>query len=204
MRAIAIQKTAIRQAKTPTQVSRKAPMTWEQFERRYLSREDGFKYEWVNGTIIKSPVTMRQKQLFILNNLLDFFYSLKMRDNGLGVLSCETDTFLTPNHHRRPDISYLSKPQIEAAADDKEQVPNFVIEIISPNDKAESVAEKTFAYFQHGVKVVWNIYPAQREVHWCESATFVRICRGDDRCSAEPVIPGFVLAVSEIFKRGGA
>ena len=29
------------------------PILWAYFERKYLSREDGFKYEWLNGTIEK-------------------------------------------------------------------------------------------------------------------------------------------------------
>lgn len=27
------------------------PITWEQFKNRYLWREDGYKYEWINGYV---------------------------------------------------------------------------------------------------------------------------------------------------------
>ena len=30
-------------------------ITWTDFEKKYLSREDAFKYEWVNGIVEKTP-----------------------------------------------------------------------------------------------------------------------------------------------------
>ena len=27
------------------------PITWEQFEKKYLWREDGYLYEWLNGQV---------------------------------------------------------------------------------------------------------------------------------------------------------
>lgn len=34
-------------------------ISWEAFEKKYLSREDRFKYEWVNGTVEKTPFLKR-------------------------------------------------------------------------------------------------------------------------------------------------
>ncbi len=108
-------------------------VSWEQFQRRYLAREDGYTYEWTNGKVEKTKGTMEISQLHI-----------------------------------------------------------------SPNDRATKVSRKVQEYFQAGVKVVWNIYPALGEVHVFESATAAQICMGDARCSAEAALPGFVLPVSEI------
>ncbi len=80
------------------------------------------------------------------------------------------------------------------------QIPAFVIEIISPNDKANRVTRKVREYLQAGVQVVWNIYPDMGEVHVFESSGTVRICRGEEPCSAEAAIQGFALPVSEILK----
>lgn len=44
-------------------------ISWKEFKSRYLSREDGYKYEWVNGTLEKTKRTMDQSQYFILKNL---------------------------------------------------------------------------------------------------------------------------------------
>lgn len=43
---------------------------------------------------------------------------------------------------RRPDITYLTKEQIATTKQGEDQIPEFVIEIISGNDKANKVEEK--------------------------------------------------------------
>ena len=45
------------------------PVSWETFEKKYLSREDSWKYEWVNGIVEKTKRFMYQEQFYILHNL---------------------------------------------------------------------------------------------------------------------------------------
>ena len=70
----------------PSSVATSAPssrpekvISWEDFQREYLSREDGYKYEWLNGTIERTPNAMNAAQLYILSNLLNYFMGLKIR-----------------------------------------------------------------------------------------------------------------------------
>ena len=171
-------------------------VSWEQFQRRYLAREDGYTYEWTNGKVEKTKGTMDISQAYIWNNLDIFFRQL--HPAPAGKLITEIDILLNPEKHRRPDIAYFTLKQLQGGIKNPVQIPSFVIEIISPNDRATKVSRKVQEYFQAGVKVVWNIYPALGEVHVFESATAAQICMGDARCSAEAALPGFVLPVSEI------
>lgn len=186
-------KKAARQAK-PKYV------TWEEFEDRYLIREDGFKYEWIDGTIEKTPSTMNQTQLFIWHLLNQLLWSLRSEDESIGSFSTETDTFLAEKIHRKPDIAYFTLDQMKLAAEGEPQIPLFVIEIISKNDNVNRVNRKIGEYFGAGVKVLWHIFPELKEVHIYEDAHGSSIRRGDETCSAEKVIPGFVLSVNDIFK----
>lgn len=185
----------------PTKV-KKSPafVSWESFQNRYLSREDGHTYEWSNGTVEKSLNSMDITQLYIWDNLDTFFKRLSQQKNITGKLVAEVDILLNPLTHRRPDVAFLTKEQIRNGKYEQIQIPAFVAEIISPNDKANRVSRKTREYFAAGVQVVWNIYPALHEVHVYESPSASRICRGDERCSAEKAIPGFAMPVSEILK----
>ncbi|MEK7256710.1 MAG: hypothetical protein AAB316_18290, partial [Bacteroidota bacterium] len=79
-------------------------ISWEEFERRYLSREDKFKYEWVDGLVEKTERTMNQYQTHIATNLVRFFFELFTQKKVTGRLSEETDTFFLPKAHRRPDL----------------------------------------------------------------------------------------------------
>lgn len=193
MTAAAAQKAVSTPAKSPKKIS------WEEFQRKYLSREDQYKYEWVNGLIEKTPRTMDKMQLYILTNLIRFLYSLKASYPKIdGDLVAEGDTFFAGNH-RRPDIAYYTEAQIQAARNNEDVHPDFVIEVISKNDQAEKLVKRMGDYWAAGVQVIWQIYPENKQIH-VYHGKHMTVCSGDDLCSAEPVVPGFVLPVHEVFK----
>ena len=70
---------------------------------------------------------------------------------------------------------------------DYEVIPDFVMEVISTNDKPYKIEEKITEYFKAGIKVVWNIYPEPGLVYVYTSRKQVQICMDDDICSAAPV-----------------
>jgi len=175
-------------------------ISWETFQKKYLSKEDKYKYEWLDGIVEKTPRTMDKKQFFIQDNLLEFLYSIKAKYQLKGQLISEGDNFFR-KHHRRPDIAYYTRQQILALKEDKYTVPEFVIEIISPSDNAYKVNQKVIDYRNAGVKVLWHLFPKAKEVHiYRDNALKMEVKRADDICSAEPVITGFKLSVADIFK----
>ena len=171
-------------------------ISWEAFEGRYLRREDKYKYEWVDGTVVKTPRTMNQRQQFILINLQAFLDGLRVHKK-LGLLLAEVDTFFGPNH-RRPDIAYFSPEQVPLLRH-SEQVPQFVVEIISSKDQLNEATAKLADYRRADVQIVWHVFPKLHEVHVYRGKK-MEICLDDDPCSAEPVIPGFVMAAREVFQ----
>ena len=175
-------------------------MTWKAFQKEYLSREDEFKYEWTNGIVEKTPRAMNTNQLYIKLNLSDFVDKLRVEDPSIGSLYSEGDFLLTKQMHRRPDIAYLTKAQVKKAITEPVIIPDFVIEVISKTDNVNRVNRKVGEYFSTGVKVLWHIFPELKEVHIYEDAHGSIIRRGDETCSAEKVISGFVLTVNDIFK----
>lgn len=193
MTAAAAQKAVTAPAMSPKTVS------WEEFRRKYLSREDQFKYEWVNGLVEKSPRSMDKTQLYLFTNLLHFLYRLKAVNAEIdGDLISEGDAFFASNH-RRPDIAFYTGAQIQAARRNEDVHPDFVIEVISKNDQAEKLVKKMNDYRAAGVPVIWQIYPANQQIHVYRGKQMT-VCSGDDLCSAEPVVPGFVLPAKEVFQ----
>lgn len=174
-------------------------ISWEDFQAEYLTREDAYKYEWLDGIVEKTERAMNQNQFFILQNLLKFFRELLNAGKASGELISEGDTFFLENH-RRPDISYFTNEQIARAARGENQVPQFVIEIISKNDVANKVQAKVQDYQRAEVQVIWHLYPELEEVHIYHGKQ-VTICSGDDLCSAAPVLPAFELRVNAIFQK---
>ena len=192
MVAIAIQKDILH--KTNGHQPRK--ISWAEFQKKYLSREDNFKYEWVDGVVEKTPRTMDRKQFFIVLRLQTFLNSL----NRDGIFIAEGDNFFAGNH-RRPDIAFYTREQIRLAQDDDNiVVPQFVIEVISTNDQMNKVVKKMKNYREAAVPIIWHIFPNQNEIHVYKGKQMT-ICVGDDICSAEPVIQGFKISVNDILKK---
>lgn len=86
-----------------TQLPKTLPefMKWEQ-------PNDGFKYEWNDGEIIKFE-GMNKKQVFIFDVLIDLFFEKGL--NKIGKLIPETDVQLSAIQMRRPDLILLFLPK---------------------------------------------------------------------------------------------
>lgn len=182
-------------------VQESKPISWVAFQRKYLTREDQYKYEWVDGKVVKTIRGMDKSQLYIQFNLQNFFDQLKIEKNLEGTLIAEPDLFFLSNH-RRPDIAWLTEQQIYALADSNAyEVPRFVIEVVSTNDNINKVKAKMINYGDAGVEVVWQIFPAHRQVDVYTGPLLhnMTVCKGTDVCSAAPALPDFQLTVDAIF-----
>lgn len=169
-------------------------ITWEEFQKTYLAREDKYKYEWVNGIVEKTLRTMDKKQFYFQRIFNKFLHSLGFE----GEFIAEGDTFFA-GVHRRPDLALYTDEQLLSGKADKDILPEFVMEIISTNDQMNKVNKKMIDYRKAKVKVVWQIFPETKEVHVFHGKNML-ICTGDDLCSAELVVKGFSMSVNDIFK----
>jgi Uma2 family endonuclease len=182
--------------KTPSKGEKPArALTLETFRLKYSNREDGYKYEFKKGEIIKSRSHMNVRQYSIIRNISRRFAQTKAWHNG-DELCVELEQITLPEQMRKPDISYMTAERLGGS---DESVSPFVIEIVSPTDKAQDVEDKRLEYFEAGVKVVWQIYPKTKSVHIYTAPTDVRICTGDRVCDATPVLPDFEITAQEVF-----
>jgi len=157
---------------------------------------DGFKYEWNDGELIKFE-GMNKKQVYIYNVLNKLFSKKGYIETGS--LVSEYDVMLTGIQMRRPDIAYLTDKQMLQGRKGEDVIPEFVIEIISETDQFYKIEDKITEYFKAGVKVIWNIVPEHKLVYIYTSRKTLKICSDNDICSADPVLPDFSIVVNDIF-----
>lgn len=109
------------------------------------------------------------------------------------------------HRNRRPDVAYVSfarwpsnrpVPPKENAWD---VVPDLAAEVISPSDFAEASLHKVLEYFQSGVRLVWVVYPEERQVYVYDSPTQIRILTPIDILDGGTVLPGFELRLDRLF-----
>jgi Uma2 family endonuclease len=157
---------------------------------------DGYKYEWNDGELIKfSGINKKQVKIYdVLNTLF-----IERNYWKTGTFVAEYDVQLTGIQMRRPDIAYLTKAQLVEADKGEDPIPEFVVEIISDTDNINKVLAKIGEYYKAGVKVVWLIFPEEKEVHVYTSRRNVKICIENDICSASPVLPEFEISIEKLF-----
>jgi Uma2 family endonuclease len=80
-----------------------------------------------------------------------------------------------------------------------ERVPDFAIEILSPDDRPGRVAEKLAFYLRNNIPLVWVIDPVEGTIDAHRPGLASTQHRAGDIISADPVLPDFRLDVAELF-----
>ncbi|BCW96002.1 MAG: Uma2 family endonuclease [Fimbriimonadales bacterium] len=102
---------------------------------------------------------------------------------------------------RAPDVAFiraerLPRPLPKTFAD---LAPDLVVEISSPSDSYSELRDKVDEWLQAGVQVVWVVDPQRRVVEVFQPDQPLRVLREGDTLTAEPLLPGFTINISELF-----
>jgi len=173
----------------------RVPMTKAQFLT--WNPEDEFLYEYKNGFALRIS-GMKKEERYLIVNIQDRFAKTSSYQQGDRLLA-ETDCWLTETQMRRPDLALFTQAQIRVGEDDAEPIPAFVVELISPSDRADKIEEKVLDYFEAGVRVVWHVFPALRMVRVFTSARTATTFFGEESFAAAPALPDLQLTVAELF-----
>jgi Uma2 family endonuclease len=172
-------------------------------DERAISQLEG-SYEYVNGRYVEKPSmgARSNRMAFKLMKRLDDF----VEANGLGHCFGENLPYKIfpsdPKKSRIPDGSFVRAgrlPGEEVPAGFMTIPPDLAIEVVSPNDEVENLFERIGDLMGAGVRLLWVIDPASRQVHVHRAdGTATRL--GDaDSLGGEDVIPGFACPLGELF-----
>ena len=116
--------------------------------------------------------------------------------NAGFILQRNPDTLLAP------DAAFVRTDRLPPA-DERERflavVPDLVVEVVSPTDRARDVEEKVQLYLEAGVQVALVVYPRLRHIRTYSSDGSSRLYRHDETLDLDSVVPGFSLSVAEVF-----
>jgi Uma2 family endonuclease len=82
-----------------------------------------------------------------------------------------------------------------------EGAPTLAVEIFSPSDRHEEIAEKVRVYLEAGVAIVWLVDPEFRTVLVHRPDAAPELFNVRQEIAAEPSLPGFRIAVADIFRQ---
>jgi len=166
--------------------------------------DDAHRYDVIRGELIRlAAATFKHGE-----SADEFHFSLGLfvRRHGSGrVYSAETGFLLShdPLTIVCPDVAFVLAERIPP--DDADDgyfpgPPDLAVEIRSPSETGPGVVRKVDAYLDGGTVLVWYADPPRRVVV-VHRAGRAPITRGDgDTLDGEDVLPGFQLAVSDVFR----
>ena len=123
----------------------------------------------------------------------------------LGIVFSSSGGFKLPNGaDRSPDAAWIERSRWEALPLEQRRkfppiAPDFVIELRSETDELKPLQDKMREYMENGVKLGWLLNPKDRQVEIYQPGQPVEVLNSPSQLSGEPLLPHFVLDLSEIF-----
>jgi Uma2 family endonuclease len=125
--------------------------------------------------------------------------------DGSGVTFDSSTGFRLPNGAvRSPDASWIKKTRLTTlSAEERKKFiplcPDFVIELRSASDNLNTLQDKIQEYIDNGTNLAWLIDPEQKQVYVYNSQGLIKELKNPDSISADPILPGFVLNLNEVW-----
>ena len=128
-----------------------------------------------------------------------------VRKNRLGRVLIEAGFILrrNPDVVRAPDVAFIHRNHLPPGGRRRsfiEGAPDIAIEVVSPNDTAQEMAEKTYEYQLAGTQEVWFLYSDLRRMAIHRRGSEPRSYTTDDTLEGGDLLPGFSLKVGDLFE----
>ncbi len=102
-----------------------------------------------------------------------------------------------------PDVSVTLKSRRPAPAAEivgpVVVLPDFAIEVLSPDDRPGQLARRIASYMSAGVTLLWVVDPEDEQITVWERDAEPRLVAPGETLSAAPVLPGFSIDVERLF-----
>jgi Uma2 family endonuclease len=174
--------------------------------------EDEWQYELVEGRLVRvSPTGLEH---YYVTDMLHTVMRRHALERQLGLVTLPDTGFVLsrpgePDTVLSPDIAYLSTARVQQLPARGTQAskkflpvaPDLAVEIASPDQYHPEMAEKARLYLASGVRLVWIVWPAQKQVdvwrpgHDAPGTTL----NPGDALDGEDVLPAFAYAVADLF-----
>jgi len=181
-----------------------APKIWTDEEFMALP-DDGHHYEIINGELIDMG-NSGALHGYVCSTLMILLGGY-VRQHNLGAMLDSSTAFKMKNGNKRsPDIAFFAKERLQGIAvlpsGYLEGAPDLAVEVLSPGNTVEEIDDKLTEYFENGSRLVWVINPTQHYVLVYRSAQEPdRLLKEKDSLDGEEVIPGFTLAIADLFQK---
>lgn len=124
---------------------------------------------------------------------------------GTGIVFDSSTLFTLPNGAKRsPDVSWVKKERWDVLTREQREgfaplCPDFVVELRSRTDRLSDLQDKMQEYINNGARLGWLIDPLDKRVYVYRPGQLVGTLDDPATLSGDPILPGFVLHVRELW-----
>lgn len=184
---------------TAANVAAEPLLTAEQYAQR---PDPGYPEELVRGRIVPLPQPNRRhgqicaRTVYLIGRFLEEHDLGHVLSNDAGVIT-ERD----PDTVRGADVAFYSYgrlPKGPLPASYGPEVPELVVEVLSPSDRWPKVLRKVAEYLEAGVTVVVVLDDARRMAHVFGADGTTRMLGADDELTVPDLLGAFRVAVRRL------
>lgn len=142
------------------------------------------------------------------NANLNFFVNQWSRKDRRGIAFDSSTGFILPNGATRsPDAAWILRERLTKLAPEQKRkflplCPDFVVELQSPSDTLADLKAKLSEYMDNGAQLGWLLVPETKDVYIYRSGDEPEHLANPQQISGDPLLPGFVLNLAEIWDPG--
>jgi Uma2 family endonuclease len=182
-------------------VTTSATTTIEEYERIAF---DEARYELIDGELRRMPDAGFEHGTIGLGvgaELRAF-----VRPRGLGAVTGADTSYLLSRDERLvrlPDAAFVVAgrlPSLDRVANVFDGAPDLAVEVVSPTDSAPAVEEKVQTWLRFGTRLVWVLWPRTKTVTVRTPDGRGRTLGEGEELDGGDVLPGFSIAVAELFR----
>ncbi len=170
---------------------------------QFLAMEETKPYrEYMDGEVVEKAMPSTSHSTLVIELIIELGNHLRLHPIGrlateLRHLDADAEwVFL-------PDISVILRSRLAIPPADLrgavEVMPDFAIEVLSPDDRPGRTAQRIAYYMRAGVTLLWVIDPEDESVTVWERGAEPRAAHAPDILEATAVLPGFTVDLGRLF-----
>ncbi len=159
--------------------------------------------ELIRGELIRMPFAGAEHGS-IVSNVGAALWAYVSRAGLGGVFAAGTGFHIAhdPDTVQAPDVAFVARERLPSPLPQGffPGPPDLAVEVVSPDDRQGKVVGKVQNWLDAGCRLVWVVDPRRQTVSVHQSGSEPRILGLPDTLTGDPLLPGFSLAVADIFK----
>ncbi len=170
----------------------------EEFDRFVALPENAERlFEYIGGEVVE--VVSNQRSSRIAARIIGFLFAY-LQQHNLGFLTSSDGGYQIAGERYIPDVAYVSRARQTEPSDQSYSPipPDLVVEVLSPSNTPHEIRLKMVNYLAAGC-TVWIVDPDRQVVEVYTPGRAGKTVHVDETLDGGEVLPGFTLAVKDIF-----